>query len=423
MIRLLLVALLAGCTNPNLVRVALDETQAELTRANDVHARICAPATYAEANSNLDFARLEFEQGDVRRANEHLEAAAERAQLALQQSEECGTVDEDLDGVADVIDRCPGEREDQDGDQDDDGCRDVDPDDDEDKDGIPNIDDACIDAPEDMDGDQDDDGCPETSKDRDGDGVIDVVDTCPDQPEDTDGWEDEDGCPDLDNDRDGIADLLDGCPTVREDQDGWSDDDGCPDPDNDEDGVPDGTDACPDEAGDRFRSGCPLLDADQDGIADANDRCPTVPETSNAYLDGDGCPDDPPARVVVTREQIRLREPMQFVTGQATLQTGAAVIDDIAKVLKDAPTLTIRIEGHTDSSGDAGANLTLSERRARAIRLELMRRGIEGERIEAVGYGSQQPIAPNRTPGGRARNRRIEVTVTGGFPSGEASAK
>jgi len=418
---LLGLALLAGCTNPRLVAAALEKTQGQIASASDVHARICAPEPFARASSNLEFARLEFMQGDVRRANEHLDQATESAQLALEAATPCGTADEDLDGVADVVDRCPGEKEDLDDDQDEDGCRDIDPEDDEDHDGIANIDDACIDAAEDMDGDQDDDGCPETSSDSDGDTIIDAVDKCPSEPEDSDGWEDEDGCPDEDNDRDGIADILDGCSSIREDLDGWDDHDGCPDPDNDADGIPDTTDDCPDEAGDRFRAGCPLADADEDGIADANDRCPAQAETANSYLDGDGCPDTAPTRIRVTNQAIELLEPITFVSGQATLAQGTAVLDELAQALKDAPTLRIRVEGHTDSDGEPDANQVLSERRARAIRIELIRRGADGDHIEAVGYGASQPIAPNRTPAGRAQNRRVDVVVLGGFPGGQAN--
>ena len=414
----LLPALGIGCTNPRLVAAALEKTQGQIASAQDVHARICAPRPFAEASSNLDFARLEFMQGDVRRANEHLDRATAAAQVALEAATPCGTADADMDGVADVVDRCPGEKEDLDDDQDDDGCRDIDPEDDEDKDGIANIDDACIDAAEDFDGDRDDDGCPETSSDSDGDSIIDAVDNCPEEPEDIDGWEDEDGYPDPDNDRDGIPDILDGCDTIREDLDGWNDHDGCPDPDNDADGIPDSTDACPDEAGDRFRSGCPLADADEAGISDANDRCPAKPETANGYLDGDGCPDTPPTKVRVTNQAIELLQPITFVSGQATLSQGTDVLDEIAQVLKDAPDLTIRVGGHTDSDGDSDANQVLSERRARAIRIELIRRGANGDHIEAVGYGDAKPIAPNRTPAGRAQNRRVEIEVTGGFPAG-----
>ena len=408
---LLAVLVASGCSNPRLLAAALQETQASLDRAHQVHARVCAPDAMARAQSNFDFAELEFLQGNVRRAGEHLDQASLAATEALRDSDPCGTADADDDGIADVVDACPDEPEDLDGDADEDGCRDLDPDDDADLDGIANIDDDCVDVPEDMDGDADEDGCPETSADTDGDGRIDATDRCPDRAEDVDGWEDEDGCPDPDNDLDGVPDILDACPRVKEDVDGWDDEDGCPDPDNDEDGLPDGTDACPDEAGDRALDGCPLQDADEDGVADENDRCPTASETLNGYLDADGCPDAPPARVRVSRQRIELLEAVTFEVGTSTLVGDPAVLDDIAQVLKDAPGMRIRIEGHTDSEGEAATNLQLSERRAGAVRVALVRRGIDGGRIEAVGLGEEQPIDTNRTEAGRARNRRVEVRI------------
>lgn len=408
---LVLLAFTSACTNPRILAASLKETENTLEQAHAVHARVCAPAELAKAQSNLDFTRLEFMQGDVRRAGEHLDLAKTAAGEALEAATPCGTADEDGDGVADVVDQCPSEKEDLDGDADEDGCRDIDPDDDEDSDGIINIDDACVDEPEDMDGDADEDGCPETSSDGDGDGIIDAVDKCADEPEDVDGWEDEDGCPDPDNDMDGIADILDQCPKVREDADGWDDEDGCPDPDNDGDGLPDGTDRCPDEAGDRAREGCPLLDADEDGIADANDRCPDQAEVQNGYLDTDGCPDTPPTRVKVTRQRIELLEGITFNSGTATIATGRGALDDVAQVMRDAPDLKIRIEGHTDNQGEPGNNLELSERRAKAVRVELVRLGVDASRIEALGFGESRPIDTNRTPAGRARNRRVEVVI------------
>ncbi len=99
------------------------------------------------------------------------------------------TVDADGDGIVGAADRCPGQAEDFDGFEDDDGC----PDHDNDGDGIPDTRDACPNAAEDLDGVDDHDGCPETDADRDG--VPDERDACPLAPEDYDGVDDADGCP------------------------------------------------------------------------------------------------------------------------------------------------------------------------------------------------------------------------------------
>ncbi len=113
-----------------------------------------------------------------------------------------------------------------------------------DEDGIFGSQDKCPREKEDYDGFEDEDGCPDP--DNDMDGILDADDKCPDDAEDFDGFEDEDGCPDVDRDGDGVMDLDDACPDDPEDLDGFEDEDGCPDPDNDGDGVLDGTDQCPD---------------------------------------------------------------------------------------------------------------------------------------------------------------------------------
>lgn len=408
----LVAALAAGCTTPHVVLDTVRKTEETLGMAHRVYAPLCAPEPLANAESNLDFTRIELHQGFVRRASEHVEVAYASALEALTISTPCGGVDRDRDTIADIVDRCPDEKEDFDGVMDEDGCRDVDPNGDEDGDGIVNVDDACPDQPEDLDGDNDGDGCPETSEDRDGDGIIDAVDACDDQAEDVDGFKDTDGCPDPDNDDDLVPDFRDGCPMIAEDRDDWEDEDGCPEPDNDLDTIPDVNDKCPNEPGDRARDGCPVLDADGDGIADVNDQCPTEPETPNQYLDEDGCPDQPPSRVKVTRTQVEIKEVIQFETGSAKLLPASdAVLDDVAQVLKDASQMKLRIEGHTDSDGSEDSNLRLSQQRADAVRDYLLAKGVAASRLQATGFGETKPIDTNRTSDGKAKNRRVEFHI------------
>lgn len=163
--------------------------------------------------------------------------------------------DSDGDGIVDSLDGCPGDAEDMDSFDDEDGC----PDEDNDEDSIPDADDPCPDQAEDVDEHEDQDGCPE--EDNDGDGIIDGYDSCPNTPEDMDGDRDTDGCPDQDQDGDGLDEEADQCPTEAEDFDGFADGDGCPETDVDGDGIPDETDECPEQAEDvdRFQDqdGCP----------------------------------------------------------------------------------------------------------------------------------------------------------------------
>ncbi len=131
--------------------------------------------------------------------------------------------DTDGDGINDDVDKCPTQKEDPDGFQDQDGC----PDPDDDGDGIPDVGDKCPRKAEDKDRFQDEDGCPDP--DNDGDGILDMLDQCPNKAEDKDGWTDKDGCPDPDNDGDGILDVDDKCPNEKEVFNGLDDGDGCPD--------------------------------------------------------------------------------------------------------------------------------------------------------------------------------------------------
>ncbi len=403
---------LAACAIPTRVKENLDRTSETIAAAHKVYAPLCAPRELANAQAHMDFTRIELSQGYVRRAGEHIEIAYDAAVRALEIATPCGGVDQDTDTIPDIVDVCPAEPEDFDGDNDEDGCRDVDPYGDEDGDGIINLEDRCVDDPEDFDGDNDEDGCPETSEDSDGDGIINAVDQCPDQAEDLDGFKDSDGCPDDDNDEDGVADIRDQCALIAEDRDDWDDEDGCPDPDNDLDGIPDVHDQCPNEPGTRDREGCPEQDADKDGIADMHDRCPDQPETANNYLDEDGCPDTPPSGVKVTRTRVEIKETIQFETGSATLLPASfKILDDVYQVLVDAPYLRLRIEGHTDSEGSDDSNLRLSNERAQSVRVYLESKGVAANRLASVGYGESRPIDTNRTASGRAVNRRVEFHI------------
>jgi outer membrane protein OmpA-like peptidoglycan-associated protein len=407
-----LAALAAACVSPSTLPPRVAHVQETIAAAHQFYGPLCAPAELAEAQSSLDFTKIELYEGYPRRAGEHLEVAERFAAEALAISQPCGGVDTDGDTIMDIVDECRTEKEDFDGELDEDGCRDLDKFGDEDGDGITNLEDACVDQPEDFDGDTDEDGCPETSEDSDGDGLINAVDQCPSEPEDLDGYKDSDGCAEPDNDDDGVLDLTDRCALVKEDRDDWEDDDGCPDPDNDADGIPDVNDQCPTQPGDRDHAGCPPEDVDKDGVADATDRCPTEPETVNQYLDDDGCPDTPPSGVKVTNTQIVIDQTIQFETGSANLLSASnAILDNVAKVLVDAPYLKLRIEGHTDAEGSDESNLTLSRERAASVRRYLESKGIASNRLESVGLGETAPIDTNRTPSGRAKNRRVEFHI------------
>ena len=70
--------------------------------------------------------------------------------------------------------------------------------------------------------------------------------------------------------------------------------------------------------------------------------------------------------------------------------------------------LSVIIAGHTDALGSESYNYELSEKRARSVSEYLVRKGISSSRLSTMGYGKSQPVTDNRTPQGRARNRRVE---------------
>jgi outer membrane protein OmpA-like peptidoglycan-associated protein len=104
---------------------------------------------------------------------------------------------------------------------------------------------------------------------------------------------------------------------------------------------------------------------------------------------------------------------IHFDSGSARLTNIAkAKLDEVALQLKQDPGALARIVGHSDATGRASANRTLSLRRAESARDYLVRRhGIDGRRIEVEGRGSSEPVASNDTPAGRKENRRAVIVV------------
>ena len=205
------------------------------------------------------------------------------------------------------------------------------------------------------------------AKDSDGDGVLDDKDQCPATP--AGAPVDGNGCP-LYSDGDGVPDYLDKCP-----------------------GTPSGVKTDPD--------GCPL-DADGDGVPDYLDKCPNT--AAGAKVDKNGCPPAGDTLAIVTN--------VNFDFDSAKIRSDSeSKLNRVVSILKANPSVRVRVEGHTDSTGPEKYNLGLSYRRAEAVKGYLEGNGVAGNRLSVVGFGETKPLVANRTRAGRAVNRRVEFKV------------
>lgn len=103
---------------------------------------------------------------------------------------------------------------------------------------------------------------------------------------------------------------------------------------------------------------------------------------------------------------------IEFESGSAILAaSGVQILDEMAVVLNRVGGKKVRIIGHTDSSGNAEKNLSLSQQRANAVKDYLISKNIAAASLSTEGMGSNKPVADNATPEGRKKNRRIEFEV------------
>jgi outer membrane protein OmpA-like peptidoglycan-associated protein len=102
-----------------------------------------------------------------------------------------------------------------------------------------------------------------------------------------------------------------------------------------------------------------------------------------------------------------------FDSGRAVLKSGAErSIDQIATFLSQHPERRVQIEGFTDSQGPDEYNRELSQSRADAVARAIIQRGVDAQRIRALGYGEEFPVASNADSGSRQLNRRVEIIVS-----------
>jgi len=231
--------------------------------------------------------------------------------------------------------------------------------------------------------------------DADKDLVIDYDDKCPKTPYCC--HVDKVGCP-IDEDGDGVCDTYDKCPGTPKGC--VVDEKGCP-KDSDGDGVCDGLDKCPDTPkGVKVDAvGC-CIDSDKDGVCDYLDKCPDT--AMDLKVDSSGCPIKVESGAVV-----------HFDTDKAKIRPeGMGPLQDVAAFMKKYPETTAAVTGHCDSRGTEKYNLKLGDRRSSAVQAYLVSQGVAASRLTTDSKGEAEPVAPNTTSAGMAKNRRAVVKVT-----------
>ncbi|PID59611.1 MAG: hypothetical protein CR986_04920 [Ignavibacteriae bacterium] len=183
-----------------------------------------------------------------------------------------------------------------------------------------------------------------------------------------------------------------------------------------------------------------LKDTDNDGLTDSEEIKKYKTDPNNPDTDKDGFTDgleinklntDPlvknksaskkttPKKIKKKKKKLNIKKNKQVVLQGITFETNKSVISRKSEAvlenayleLKENPNMYIEIQGYTDNVGKAKNNKILSQKRADAVRLWLVKQGIDALRIKAVGYGALRPIASNKTEEGRRKNRRIEIKV------------
>jgi len=171
-------------------------------------------------------------------------------------------------------------------------------------------------------------------------------------------------------------------------------------------------------ARDREQYAKDLADDDNDGVANKFDKCPGTP--SGTVVDGSGCPLAAPKTIikettVITEADRKVVKDaisnLEFDLGKSTIRSKSyASLNRVAGLLVEK-NFSLKLAGHTDNTGGRELNLRLSKDRAESVKAYLVSQGANASRIEATGYGPDQPISTNKTAAGRQENRRVEFTL------------
>ncbi|MBE5318028.1 OmpA family protein [Pedobacter sp. MR2016-19] len=171
-------------------------------------------------------------------------------------------------------------------------------------------------------------------------------------------------------------------------------------------------------ARDREQYAKDLGDDDNDGVANKFDKCPGT--TAGTVVDGSGCPISVTKTVikettVVTEADRKIVRDaisnLEFDLGKSTIRAKSYTTLNRVAALLIEKNFSLKLAGHTDNTGGRALNLRLSKERAESVKTYLVSQGVNASRVEATGYGPDQPISTNKTAAGRQENRRVEFTL------------
>lgn len=148
-----------------------------------------------------------------------------------------------------------------------------------------------------------------------------------------------------------------------------------------------------------------LSDVDKDTVPDLMDRCPA----ERGLTERMGCSS---AKVEVDGEILKTAQPIEFAFNSVEIKRAMVpVLVEIAEALVANPSMRLRIEGYADIVGTKRANRSVSQLRADRVKDFLVYIGVDASRLDAVGMGATNFVAPNETATGRARNRRVVFII------------
>ncbi len=124
-------------------------------------------------------------------------------------------------------------------------------------------------------------------------------------------------------------------------------------------------------------------------------------------------PAAPPPRVILTPSNIQITEKVQFAFNSAELLSASdGLLNEVADMLKDNPQIEqLQVEGHTDAVGAAAYNKKLSQSRAESVRAYLIKRGVDGDRLVAKGFGFDRLLSDGTEEADHELNRRVEFNI------------